>query len=118
MGPTVPSPPAGGRRNAVRECRCCPRAARQDRGTVRRERVTARTLHGGDAVPEEPGWTAAGAAAREQMTDQPLHPLLAQRWSPTMFDESHEAQAVEVESLLEAARWAPSAGNSQPWAFL
>ncbi len=24
----------------------------------------------------------------------------------------------EVESLLEAARWAPSAGNSQPWAFI
>jgi nitroreductase len=26
--------------------------------------------------------------------------------------------AAEVESLLEAARWAPSAGNSQPWAFI
>ena len=35
-----------------------------------------------------------------------------------MFDESYEARAVEVESLLEAARWAPSAGNSQPWAFI
>jgi nitroreductase len=35
-----------------------------------------------------------------------------------MFDESYEAQTAEVESLLEAARWAPSAGNSQPWAFI
>jgi nitroreductase len=52
------------------------------------------------------------------MTNAPLHPLLARRWSPTMFDESYEARAVEVESLLEAARWAPSAGNSQPWAFV
>jgi nitroreductase len=26
--------------------------------------------------------------------------------------------AEEVESLLDAARWAPSAGNSQPWAFI
>ena len=48
----------------------------------------------------------------------PLHPLLATRWSPTSFDESHELAASDVELLLEAARWAPSAGNSQPWAFL
>jgi nitroreductase len=47
-----------------------------------------------------------------------LHPLLAQRWSPTSFDESHELKEDEVDTLLEAARWAPSAGNSQPWAFV
>ena len=52
------------------------------------------------------------------MVDVPLHPLLARRWSPTVFDESYDAQVAEVESLLEAARWAPSAGNSQPWAFV
>jgi nitroreductase len=50
--------------------------------------------------------------------DAPLHPLLAGRWSPAIFDASYEARRVEVESLLEAARWAPSAGNSQPWAFI
>ena len=47
-----------------------------------------------------------------------LHPLLAARWSPTSFDPIAEVSLVEVESLLEAARWAPSAGNSQPWAFV
>ena len=47
-----------------------------------------------------------------------LHPLLAARWSPTTFDVSYELAASEVEALLEAARWAPSAGNSQPWAFI
>jgi nitroreductase len=47
-----------------------------------------------------------------------LHPLLAGRWSPTTFDPAHELTAAEVELLLEAARWAPSAGNSQPWAFV
>jgi nitroreductase len=52
------------------------------------------------------------------VTSVPLHPLLAERWSPAVFDESHQAGAAEVESLLEAARWAPSAGNSQPWAFI
>ena len=47
-----------------------------------------------------------------------LHPLLAARWSPSSFDGSHELTPAEVEVLLEAARWAPSAGNSQPWAFI
>jgi nitroreductase len=47
-----------------------------------------------------------------------LHPLLAARWSPTTFDASYELAASEIEALLEAARWAPSAGNSQPWAFI
>ncbi len=47
-----------------------------------------------------------------------LHPLLAGRWSPTAFDPGHEAAPDEVEVILEAARWAPSAGNSQPWAFI
>jgi nitroreductase len=47
-----------------------------------------------------------------------LHPLLSTRWSPTVFDASAEIGAHQVESLLEAARWAPSAGNSQPWAFV
>lgn len=47
-----------------------------------------------------------------------LHPLLSSRWSPTSFDPAHQLSSAEVEVLLEAARWAPSAGNSQPWAFI
>jgi nitroreductase len=47
-----------------------------------------------------------------------LHPLLASRWSPTAFDPSHETTEEQVRLLLEAARWAPSAGNAQPWAFV
>jgi nitroreductase len=47
-----------------------------------------------------------------------LHPLLAGRWSPTVFDTADEVSGPEVDLLLEAARWAPSAGNSQPWAFI
>jgi len=39
-------------------------------------------------------------------------------WSPTTFDRLKDVTGAEVESLLEAARWAPSAGNSQPWAFI
>ncbi|HEX2298732.1 MAG TPA: nitroreductase family protein [Pseudonocardiaceae bacterium] len=43
---------------------------------------------------------------------------MASRWSPTTFDRSHDVAPAEVELLLEAARWAPSAGNSQPRAFI
>ncbi|MFI6823682.1 nitroreductase family protein [Micromonospora sp. NPDC050187] len=47
-----------------------------------------------------------------------LSPLLAARWSPHAFDPSAELTDGEAASLLEAARWAPSAGNRQPWRFL
>jgi nitroreductase len=54
-----------------------------------------------------------------EATNKPsLHPLLSSRWSPTTFDPAHKLTTAEVEVLLEAARWAPSAGNSQPWAFI
>lgn len=47
----------------------------------------------------------------------PIHDLLKNRWSPRAFS----AQPVDKEQLLslfEAARWAPSASNAQPWAFI
>ena len=50
--------------------------------------------------------------------DPMVHPLLRSRWSPRLWDVDHRVTPAEVESLLEAARWAPSAGNSQPWAFI
>jgi nitroreductase len=51
-------------------------------------------------------------------TQVPLHPLLAGRWSPRGFDAAHALAPEQVTALLEAARWAPSANNSQPWRFL
>ncbi len=47
-----------------------------------------------------------------------LHPLLAGRWSPTAFDADHVVHEDDALLILEAARWAPSAGNSQPWSFI
>ncbi|TYB34698.1 nitroreductase [Micromonospora sp. AP08] len=46
-----------------------------------------------------------------------LTPLLAFRWSPRAFDPTTGLTGDEATSLLEAARWAPSAGNTQPWRF-
>ena len=43
--------------------------------------------------------------------------LVAQRWSPRVFDFSHELSHGDVLALGEAARWAPSSNNAQPWKF-
>jgi nitroreductase len=48
----------------------------------------------------------------------PLHPLLAARRSTHAFDPSTEVTSQELATLLEAARWAPSNRNSQPWRFV
>ncbi|MFI5982325.1 nitroreductase family protein [Streptomyces sp. NPDC051555] len=47
-----------------------------------------------------------------------VHPLLAERFSPYAFDPAGAVPDETLELLLEAARWSPSAGNSQPWGFL
>src|SRR3954465_7546319 len=58
------------------------------------------------------------SAQKTAATSVPVHPLLAQRWSPRGLDADHELDQRSVLALLEAARWAPSANNSQPWRFL
>ncbi|WP_036507284.1 nitroreductase family protein [Nocardioides sp. URHA0020] len=52
------------------------------------------------------------------MVEPEVLPLLRDRRSVCEYDEAHDLGLDELTSLLEAARWAPSAGNSQPWAFL
>ena len=47
-----------------------------------------------------------------------LLPLLRDRRSIRAYDDTHVLLDAELRVLLEAARWSPSAGNSQPWAFL
>lgn len=46
-----------------------------------------------------------------------LHPLIAQRWSPRAFD-SQLVEAEKLAQLFEAARWASSCFNDQPWTFI
>jgi len=49
--------------------------------------------------------------------DHPIHPLILNRWSPRAMT-GEELQEAELMSLFEAARWAPSSYNNQPWRFL
>ncbi len=53
----------------------------------------------------------------ERHTDTKVNRLFLDRWSPRAFDGSRLPEA-DVEALLEAARWAPSAFNHQPWRLL
>ncbi len=50
-------------------------------------------------------------------TQFPLHDLLTQRWSPRAFSEQPVGLDMLL-TLLEAARWAPSSSNEQPWRFV
>jgi nitroreductase len=50
-------------------------------------------------------------------TQHPIHDLLAKRWSPRAFADRPVAPDI-LKSLWEAARWAPSSANQQPWSFL
>jgi nitroreductase len=50
-------------------------------------------------------------------TNYPIHELLRERWSPRSFsDKSVDPELVN--QLFEAARWAPSSYNEQPWRFI
>ena len=49
--------------------------------------------------------------------DHPIHELIRHRWSPRAFS-TRPIPAEILRSLFEAARWAPSCSNEQPWAFL
>jgi nitroreductase len=60
----------------------------------------------------------AEAAPRAAETSAPLLPALAERWSPRAFDPSADIDETALRSALEAARWSPSAGNTQPWRFI
>ena len=50
-------------------------------------------------------------------TDHPVHELIRRRWSPRAF-AARPVEAEKIASLFEAARWAPSSFNGQPWHYI
>ena len=55
--------------------------------------------------------------SRQALVDHDIAAPLRARWSPRTFDGSTLSDTVLLQ-LLEAARWAPSSANEQPWRFL
>ncbi len=56
-------------------------------------------------------------AANTRTSEHPIDPLFLERWSPRAFT-GEAIDPGELSTILEAARWAPSSYNSQPWRFL
>ncbi len=56
------------------------------------------------------------AAMKDAITSYPIDTLLRQRWSLRSFSDQR-VPTEHIGSLLEAARWAPSSHNEQPWSF-
>lgn len=54
-------------------------------------------------------------ADRYAVTDAPVLDVFAERWSTRIFDAAAPLDEEAFQSALEAARWAPSASNTQPW---
>ena len=52
-----------------------------------------------------------------RQADRPIAPLFLDRWSPRAFAASVMPEE-DLLTMFEAARWAPSAFNAQPWRFL
>ncbi|KKC27500.1 nitroreductase family protein [Sphingomonas sp. SRS2] len=53
----------------------------------------------------------------DRSTDSQVDRLFVDRWSPRAFDGSQLSET-DLNALFEAARWAPSAFNAQPWRLL
>ena len=54
---------------------------------------------------------------KKAATDHPILQVLAERWSPYGFEDRSVSEA-DLRSLFEAARWAASSYNEQPWNYL
>lgn len=55
---------------------------------------------------------------KETPLSAPIHPLIAQRWSPRAFIAERAVPPATLKSLLEAGRWAPSCFGAEPWRFV
>jgi nitroreductase len=54
---------------------------------------------------------------RPAPVDHSIYELLRQRWSTRAYTDQ-SIDSATLHQLFEAARWAPSSGNGQPWSFI
>src|SRR5262245_1615724 len=57
------------------------------------------------------------ANTRTVQPDHPVLPVITERWRPYVY-EPRPGERGKLLSCLEAARWAPSSYNEQPWTFI
>jgi nitroreductase len=55
---------------------------------------------------------------KQAKADHDVLDVIRHRWSPRAYDSTRAVPPAELARLFEAARWAPSSGNVQPWRFL
>lgn len=84
---------------------CRPRAKPGDPGVADPRRLLP-VLSGDD-----------GGVNKTAPTDYPILPILAERWSPVAYS-SRPVEEDKLKRIFEAARWAPSSSNEQPWIFV
>jgi phosphohistidine phosphatase SixA len=110
--------------------------ASMKKGGLARIDIVGKTLEGGelvwliapkvfDALHEETRRSAKAddrfshaPAQKLPRTSLPLHDLIKHRWSPVGFDRERDLDRATLMSILEAARWAASSSNLQPWRFI
>lgn len=51
-------------------------------------------------------------------TNIKINELISKRWSPRVFDSTKEVSTKDITIICEAARWAPSCANSQPYRYI
>jgi nitroreductase len=56
-------------------------------------------------------------AQKQATPDHPIHELIARRWSPYAFADRPVPEA-DLRAVFEAARWAASSYNEQPWSYI
>jgi nitroreductase len=57
------------------------------------------------------------APDRTAPVERPIAPAIAARWSPRAFEDRPVPEDLLL-TVLEAARWAPSSNNAQPWHYV
>jgi nitroreductase len=61
--------------------------------------------------------TTTATITKTANTDHPINELIAKRWSARAFS-TRAVERSKLLSILEAARWAPSSRNEQPWRYI
>ncbi len=88
-------------------------------GTCTRRPLTNATSQGlGFSARSRTRTTSMSDHPKIARTDHDILDVIRMRWSPRAFDPEKDVSVASLAALFEAARWAPSSLNEQPWRFV